>query len=173
MPDTSEGKVPTIPSDAQEVKDLESKVQLILQKEARLEPRAPQRATSEIVNLTLSTWKAPLPPPGILNDYENIVPGCAKDIIAAFTSQVAHRHKMEGRALILQFSGLACGFIALLAMLGLAGYAVTHGQPWVAGVIGGSLAAVVGVFVWKAPKGGNGTKPAPTTTTRGKPRAKR
>ena len=42
-----------------------------------------------------SLYRGPLPDPGTLREYDEVVPGCAKQIIDEWQSQTRHRHEQE------------------------------------------------------------------------------
>lgn len=152
MTDKSEGKGspdPSVPIPVAEAELVEVGVRRVLEKETKLQARELDRVTHQIASIAISTWRAPLPPPAILREYNDIVPGCAGEIITTFTGQVAHRQSMERKGLIVTSVGMVFGFLGLLAMLGVAGYALLLGFPWVAGTIATVLTGVVGLFVFK------------------------
>lgn len=102
--------------------------------------------------MTTATWSGPLPPPSVLEQFNDIVPNCAERIVANWEAESTHRRSLERRELtILGWSELAGKVFALLFVLGalaLAGYAVANGQPWVAALFGGgTIAAVVWAFI--------------------------
>lgn len=41
------------------------------------------------------SWTGPLPPPGALREYEQLLPGAGERIVALAERQVAHRHMLE------------------------------------------------------------------------------
>jgi uncharacterized membrane protein len=161
MPDATDGAAdPSGPSASVAIPEtkaelVEDGVRRILEKEARIAPKDLERVSHQIATVTLAAWSGPLPPPAVLREYEDIVPGCATDIVEAFTGEVAHRQEMERKTLTLMSWGMGLGFIALLAMLGIAAYALTCGYPAVAGTIATVMTGVIGLFIWKqqeAPK---------------------
>lgn len=127
---------------------VEGAIRQVLERESLTRAQA-ERVAPQVVQLTASLWQAPIPPPGILREYEDILPGCAENIISAFTSEVANRQKIERWQVILQGIGLACGVLVVLCMLAVAGYALFLGHPLVAAAIPATLAAVAAVFVVK------------------------
>ena len=97
-------------------------------------------------------FSGPLPPPDLLRQYDEVVPGFAKTIASQFVAQGDHRREME-RAVILSDVaranwGLALGFI--LALVGVSGslYLINSGM----GAVGltafiASLAPLVFAFL--------------------------
>ena len=98
------------------------------------------------------SFQGPLPPPDVLRQYDDILPGAAERIIAGSEAERAHRHRQERRALSLeswsQILGMVFGFLIALAGFGAATTMAYLQLPWPAATTGGlTLAALVGVFV--------------------------
>ena len=100
-----------------------------------------------------ASWQGPLPPPATLRGFEEIVPGAALRILEMAEKQSAHRIQME-RAVIDGDSrradrGLIVGGI-LAALIVTGGLIVMITKdPWAgASIIGTSVAALAGVFVY-------------------------
>jgi len=101
----------------------------------------------------------PLPPPEILEGYEQACPGAARRILELTEIQGAHRRLMEERALEAQVEGMRRQFrearlgqilAIVLAALALAcgTFIVIHGQPWPGALLGiVSLGAIFGAFL--------------------------
>jgi len=120
----------------------------------------------------------PLPPPQILEGYEQACPGSAKRIIELTEIQSAHRRLMEERALEAQVEGMRRQFqearlgqilavaVTLLA-LGSGTFIVLHGQPWP-----GALLGIVGLGgIFSAFLGGRDRDESPTPEAPAKKRA--
>ena len=98
-------------------------------------------------------FSGPLPPPQVLSQYEQIVPGAAKRILAMAEKQSRHRREMEASVigsdvrnsrlgLYFGFSIGVCGLVCSVVI-------AIFGQPWAAGLIGvGTLVSLVGTFVY-------------------------
>lgn len=99
------------------------------------------------------TFSGPLPPPEILQRYNEIVPGAADRIIKMAESQHHHRQALEKSVVdsnvFSQKIGLGLGFIIAMTAIG--------GGIWLSAIgrsgsgliaIIGALAALVGVFVY-------------------------
>ena len=99
------------------------------------------------------TFSGPLPPPSILEHYDQVVPGAAERIIAMTEQQSKHRQALESKVVASDiFSsklGLIFGFIlGIVAIVGglLLGL---QGQPIYGTIFGGLyLVGIVGVFVF-------------------------
>lgn len=144
--------------------DIEGAVRRVLE-EAVGHGQAERIATKvapQLLQVAMSLWQAPVPPPAILREYEEVVPGSARDIMDAFKDEGAHRRRLEGRQMSLQWFGMICGVLIVFAMLGVSVYALTRNFAAVAGTVIVSLAAVAGVFVLRQRRAG-GPKPAAKT----------
>lgn len=99
------------------------------------------------------TFSGPLPPPEILQRYNEIVPGAADRIIKMAESQQHHRQALEKSVVdsnvFSQKIGLGLGFIIAITAIG--------GGIWLSAIgksgsgltaIIGALASLVGVFVY-------------------------
>ena len=163
MPSGSGDESPSGP--AVDARQLEVAVRNVLRQEGHVAPPDIERATSQILSLTLASWRGPLPPPAMLREYEAVVPGSAADLVRSFTGEVAHRQAMQRRQATTVLVGLVFGLAGLFGMLGVAAWAIAANQPWVAGAIATALASVAAVFVWrqKPPPGPDG----PATTRDG------
>ncbi len=102
-----------------------------------------------------STPEGPLPPPQILEGYEQACPGSAKRIIELTEIQGAHRRLMEERALEAQLEGMRRQFqearlgqvlavVVAVLFLGAGTYIAVHGQPWPGALLG--ILGLGGVF---------------------------
>jgi uncharacterized membrane protein len=53
----------------------------------------------ELLEIQQTSFSGPLPPPHILAEYKQVVPGLADVLIENWTKEVNHRHSMETKAL--------------------------------------------------------------------------
>lgn len=108
---------------------------------------------SELVRVTAAQFSGPLPPPEILEKYDQVYPGAAKIILDAFQSQGEHRQSLE-RTVVRQGSrdslvGLICAFIIGMATILSGAYCIIIGQAFAGAFIGGSgLTGLVGTFIY-------------------------
>ena len=81
------------------------------------------------------SWNAPLPPPGALQAYEDVLPGTADRILVAFEQQEEHRQYMEKTALNqtnrLRTMRMVLGSALILSVIAVVILAVFLNQPWV------------------------------------------
>ena len=104
-------------------------------------------------------FQGPIPPPSILNQYNDMLPGAADRIIAMAEKEAAHRHKMEEKALDAEIKGLKAeaedtkrgqffGFFIALAIIAGSVYAGTNGAQWTGSLLGvGGIGSLVSVFI--------------------------
>lgn len=98
------------------------------------------------------SWSAPLPPPELLKQYNEVFPGCAERIVAMAESQSSHRQQVESKVIAgnvtSQTTGLWLGFIlALIVILSGAWLVYTGHVAWGAVFAGFPLVSLVSVFV--------------------------
>lgn len=103
------------------------------------------------------TYSGPLPPPELLAQYDEIVPGAARQIIDSFHDQTAHRISIEKNVIDADVwkskLGLVAGFVIALVGLVIAWDLGRNGHEWAAAVIaGGTLASIVGSLVYATEK---------------------
>ncbi len=96
-------------------------------------------------------WEAPLPPPALLEQYDQVVPGLARQIVEQAQGSESHIHDLKKNALTaaIEYStrGQWMGFIALLAILGVSAFAIAMGAWWVAGIALSVVTGTAAVFV--------------------------
>ena len=95
-------------------------------------------------------WSSgPLPDPVQLRQYEEVLPGSAERIMFTFEAQVGHRMELEQKQSQRADWGLWVGG-GLAGAIVIGGLVVmVVGDPWAgASIIGTSVAAIAGVFVY-------------------------
>ena len=92
----------------------------------------------EVQRTELRSHSGPLPAAWTLQEYEDIVPGSAKEIIGAFVDQTKHRRRLESNG---QYAAIAL----LLGGLLLAAWCAYLGLAWPAGVVGVAALGTGGV----------------------------
>ena len=123
--------------------------------ERRADSVAKPNQSVEIASVTqrTATWSGPLPPPPVLKQYDDLVPGAAERMVRITESQAEHRIRMESAVILgdarRSAAGLIFAFILSLLIISLGAYAVIWGNPWVGvAVIGINIAGLAGVFVY-------------------------
>ncbi len=96
-------------------------------------------------------WEAPLPPPALLEQYDQIVPGLAQDIAKQARIEAGHVREREEEALkaSIQYHarGQWMGFIAVLGIIGLAAFSLWMGARLIAGIATSIVVGTAAVFV--------------------------
>jgi len=98
------------------------------------------------------TWSAPLPPPQLLREFNEAVPGAADVIVSEFQEQGQHRRDMERQATEAHVFAVKTGAIwppAIDALLVLSGFgSIVAGRPFIgAGILLLEMIAI-GVTRW-------------------------
>ena len=97
-----------------------------------------------------SLFCGPLPPSKELAEYEKIVPGSAERLLRMAEREQKISYKLSNKGKRLMRLGMVLGFVALIGLMLLTGWAVYQKEPWVATV----LVAMIGVCGIMA-RGGN------------------
>ena len=116
-----------------------------------------QKTTQQQVEIT-QAFSGPLPPPEVLQKYNEISPGAADRIITMAENEAAHRHEIEqlivrseareGR--IGQIFALIIGVVTICT----GGLTAVYGSPIAGGFIGtGGVIGLVSAFIWGRKKG--------------------
>jgi len=112
-----------------------------------------QQSQSDTNQVVAARYEGPLPPPGILAGYDEIVPGSAAKIIERFLEQGTHRMQLE-KVVVHGGNkranwGIVAGFVIAMTTIVGAIYAMSLGYD-VAGtaVVIASLASLVGTFLY-------------------------
>lgn len=98
-------------------------------------------------------YRGPLPPPQMLAEYDQILPGAADRIISIWEREAVHRHGMqtEGQALLGREvnRGQLFTFITSLVILGVGGYIAIAGNNITGfGLMVFYLAGLAGLYVY-------------------------
>lgn len=121
------------------------------EKEIEIPPQFEEKVLA-VIERSASFYSGPLPPPELLKDYDDIVPGCAEKIIGQFIAQGNHRRNLEKIVVEGDIKranlGLGAGFT--LGLVGLVGslYVISLGYSG-AGIVAlaSSLGPLVGSFI--------------------------
>jgi uncharacterized membrane protein len=106
-----------------------------------------------------SSFFSPIPPPGILDKYDQILPGATDRILRMAEKEQAHRHEMQGKLVESQVSdfrqersekrlgqifGFSIGVVSIIA----GSVTAILGEPLAGGIIGSTgVVGLVSVFV--------------------------
>src|ERR1035437_9947708 len=106
-----------------------------------------------LIQASSSSFSGPIPPPALLEKYNEIIPNGAERILAMAEKQSTHREYLEKRVVDGNVANQTRGsyfafIICLIAIIG--GVWLIHGGMNTAGLtsIIGSLATLAGVFVY-------------------------
>ncbi len=84
----------------------------------------------------------PIPPPGMMRGYEEVLPGSADRILTMAEFAQRHRARYENRGMIL-------AFLVALILIALSAYAISLGFASASvGVIVASIASTAGTFIY-------------------------
>ena len=113
----------------------------------------PNNKNNHIAKVQAVSFQGPLPPPQILQQYDEIVPGAAERIICQFENQVKHRQELENKVITSDvrqsYIGSVLGFIIAISAIGAGTVLAYIGQPTegLAALLT-PLAGLIGVYVW-------------------------
>jgi len=106
-----------------------------------------------LTKLQAVAFQGPLPPPQILDQYNQIVSGSAERIISLWEGQVQHRQGLEKKVIIADIEqakfGAILGFIIAISAIGSGTFLAYIGRPseGIAAIIT-ALAGIIGVYGW-------------------------
>lgn len=120
--------------------------------ELELEKKPSHQGRPLQVRQVTQQFSGPLPPPGMLEHYERILPGAATRIFKMAEDQSAHRRTLEAKVISADITsrtrGQNYGLAIALVGLGSATWMAVTGHTVSASIIGGiDLIALVTVFV--------------------------
>lgn len=104
-------------------------------------------------DLVAASFEGPLPPPSMLEHYNEIVPGAAERILAMAEQNGEHRRGLESYAVRAEhrrsIAGLVAGSVVAVAMLGCGTWVTLEGHAAVGiAIIGLDVGSIVGTFVY-------------------------
>lgn len=97
-----------------------------------------------------ASFRAPLPPPAMLEDYNHVLPGLAERIVRMAESDQQHAHWLDQRYLRLRFTGQIAAFVIAMGGLVAGTYLIATGHD-VTGLatLFGGLGPVVAAFLYR------------------------
>ncbi len=121
---------------------------------------------SQVHSVEFTAYSGPIPPPDLLQRFDEVYPGAARQILEDFVQESAHRRSMERKIVGSEsfkevFGAVAAGLIGLTGVGG--GLWLAHEGRATGGLstIFATLASLVGVFLFQARK----TDPEPSPGT--------
>ena len=120
---------------------------------ARRDDTALELSQSIEVVATATSWQGPLPPPAVLQQYEDVLPGSAKGIFQRWETQSDHRMRVESvtmdRDAKRSYTGLIFAFILSLTIVASGTYIAVAVEAWAgSSIICTGVAGLAGVFVY-------------------------
>ena len=123
--------------------------------ERRVDSVAESNQSVEIASVTQRTtaWRAPLPPPAMLEQYDALIPGAAERILRRWEKQSDHRMEMEKVSITGEskrsYIGLFFAFILSVIIISSGTYIAVFIHPGTgAFIIATGVAGLAGVFVY-------------------------
>lgn len=146
----------------------ETKVQIPDEMEKVIKTLSKEKQAVLVAGITqIQSFSGPIPPPEIMQGYENLLPGSANRILTMAENQSAHRIDMEKsivkRSLNQKTFGLIMGDVLALVILGVVVYFAILGLVWLAGVLATTslLGVLIVLFLGKTPNGKDDQEPEP------------
>lgn len=109
-------------------------------------------AEREIVHHRVE-FSGPLPPPAVLEKYNQIIPGAAERILKMAEQQSQHRQALErkviGHDIINSRLGILCAFVIAVTFIIVSYKAAMNGHPAYGAIMGtGGITGLVSVFIY-------------------------
>jgi uncharacterized membrane protein len=109
--------------------------------------------TQSLTSVKQTTFQGPLPPPEVLRQYDQLLPGAAERIISMWENQARHRQQLEKDVIASDIKdsklGLTLGFIVAVVAVTAGMICILMGHTIGGSIVGGSaVPALVGVFVY-------------------------
>ncbi len=123
--------------------------------------KTPRQTKQVRMAAQVATFSGPLPPPSLLQGYDNIQPGFAERIVRMAENEADHRRHQEQKALDADIKlnhkdfterrvGQILAFSIVLIMAGIGGYLALHGREITGSVFGDpAIVSIVGAFLNK------------------------
>jgi uncharacterized membrane protein len=98
------------------------------------------------------SFSGPLPPPLVLREYNEIIPGLAERIVALAEKQTEHRIGIEAKVIGSDISrswgGLICGFVVALTCVAAGTICILYGHDWAGATLAtGAVGGLVYTFI--------------------------
>ena len=141
--------------EAETARDVNSALSQLPEKEAKiLKPiveRLPEEQRVELLEV-IESHRGWLPPPGMLAEYERVLPGLAERIVAMPEREQAHRHDYVATESDRQFKirrrGQDYALVGMVLILSFALILALSGETeWAVKLVIGTLVGIVGIFV--------------------------
>ncbi|HAG0017976.1 TPA: DUF2335 domain-containing protein [Salmonella enterica] len=104
--------------------------------------------TPTVQAIVLKHFQGPVPPPAMLKEYDDIIPGLANRLVELTEKEQAHRHRTESDSIKIATRGQVMAFCVVLIVIVTAILFGLHGNTVLAGILVGiDLAALVTAFI--------------------------
>ena len=108
----------------------------------------PRHAAPSLEGAPVPAGGTPLPEPSVLGQYDEVLPGFARQVLDAAREEVAHRRRLERAESLRRTIGQVCAPIVALSFLAAAYLLVTGGHELAGLVLGtADIAALVAAFI--------------------------
>ena len=91
--------------------------------------------------IVAAAYSGPIPPPEWMESYEQFMPGTGAQIMAMAKSEQDHRHKMERRALWLNYGDSLLGKVLVGCAIATIAYLVMNGHNIIPAILATLIAA--------------------------------
>jgi uncharacterized membrane protein len=116
--------------------------------------RLPEGTPPDIVEMVAHSafFSGPLPPPGMFERYDQILPGAADRILALSEKEQAMRRRDNGWVLFNDSLRVSGSMVVSLALIGAGAFCGYINQPELGGILGASGAVGVIIRAFNRPK---------------------
>jgi uncharacterized membrane protein len=127
-----------------------------------------------LISHRVARFAGPLPPPGVLKEYDSVQPGFAERIVAMAEREQSHRHGLEKRglsgAINAERFGQVFAFLLSLLLIGGSIYLIATGNATSGTLLGGStIIGLAYVFITgRKPQSKKGSDDSDSATESGK-----
>lgn len=130
-------------------------------------PQPVPSRSSSIVKTSVQQFSGPLPPPEVLREFDQIIPGAAERILSMAEQEGVHRRELEKRIVRVgthnDSVGMYLATLVAICFMGVAAYAIQKGYTVSAVII--ALAEIVALAIVhvsrKSDSGKTGEPPSP------------
>lgn len=169
--------VNSLPATPDDGDDTPSESEIVQEIIPMLRPDMKERGVEIITTFVRKHHSGPLPAPDDFEHYDRVVPGAAERILAMAETQQAHRHKQEGRAILLAYAVRLTGqfgaMVALLALLGTVAFCAYMKQEISAAIIGAVGTIVIGFLRYSSQTAGKPAADKPSPAKKKPPASKK
>ncbi|MGB0880138.1 MAG: DUF2335 domain-containing protein [Polaribacter sp.] len=113
----------------------------------------PSKQTRNVSVTKTEVYQGAIPPPEMMEGYKILDNTFPNRILSMAEKEQEHSHKMDGKthlAVLIQTSvGMLAGVITMFSLCYLVYYSITNDMENVAMSIVGSMAAIIGVFIYR------------------------